>query len=594
MGTSQLETDVCIYGAGMGGVAAALTLLEQGYRVVVFEPTGWIGGQMTSQGVSALDEHEYIEEHPGTARYGALRDAIRRRSASLNGITGDVPNAYNPGNGWVSRLCFLPCVAHDVLCDWFAPWIQTCMCVLVCNAHIISVVSSATCIDSLLCRTADQTITCNARLFIDASELGDVLDLAGCDTVSGAESYTDTQEDWAPQESNPGEVQGFTYSFAVEYVPHTSNVIAKPEGYSKLRADQPFTLTLSGSDGVARPFRVFDEGITGLPPFWTYRRIREGKNCNPPQNDIALINWNSNDYHRRTLIGATPHGAASITDEAKRLSLAFLYYLQTDVPRDDGTGFGYPELRLRPDIMGTADGLSMAPYIRESRRTRGICRITANDVLSATQPHARARHWPDSIGIGWYPLDLHPAPGNPTSRYEPTRPFQIPLGALIPPDCHNMLCANKNIATTHLSNGSYRLHPVEWSIGTGAGMAAAVAMKHSCTPAQIVHQKRLLHEVQQRLIQSGTALGWAIDVKPGDAIFIGTQWCISNDVLSESSERRSRLSVAPDEPLAAAECDRLHHASMEWFGTPIPTYTPTALTWRAACISAQQMLTRKQ
>ena len=594
MGTSQLETDVCIYGAGMGGVAAALTLLEQGYRVVVFEPTGWIGGQMTSQGVSALDEHEYIEEHPGTARYGALRDAIRRRSASLNGITGDVPNAYNPGNGWVSRLCFLPCVAHDVLCEWFAPWIQTGMCVLVCNAHIITVATSETCIDSLLCRTADQTITCNARLFIDASELGDVLDLAGCDTVSGAESYTDTQEDWAPQESNPGEVQGFTYSFAVEYVPHTSNVIAKPEGYSQLRADQPFTLTLSGSDGVARPFRVFDEGITGLPPFWSYRRIREGKNCNPPQNDIALINWNSNDYHRRTLIGATPHTAASITDEAKRLSLAFLYYLQTDVPRDDGTGFGYPELRLRPDIMGTADGLSMAPYIRESRRTRGICRITANDVLSATQPHARARHWPDSIGIGWYPLDLHPAPGNPTSRYEPTRPFQIPLGALIPPDCHNMLCANKNIATTHLSNGSYRLHPVEWSIGTGAGMAAAVAMKHSCTPAQIVHQKRLLHEVQRRLIQSGTALGWAIDVKPGDAIFVGTQWCISNDVLSESSERRSRLSVAPDEPLAAAECDRLHHASMEWFGTPIPTNTPTVLTWRAACISAQQMLTRKQ
>ena len=77
MGTSLLETDVCIYGAGMGGVAAALTLLEQGYRVVVFEPSMWIGGQMTSQGVSALDEHEYMEEHPGTARYGALRDAIR-------------------------------------------------------------------------------------------------------------------------------------------------------------------------------------------------------------------------------------------------------------------------------------------------------------------------------------------------------------------------------------------------------------------------------------------------------------------------------------------------------------------------------------
>ncbi|MFN7470419.1 MAG: FAD-dependent oxidoreductase [Roseiflexaceae bacterium] len=590
MATSQLETDVCIYGAGMGGVAAALTLLEQGYRVVVFEPTGWIGGQMTSQGVSALDEHEYVEEHPGTARYGALRDAIRRRSALLNGITGDVPHAYNPGNGWVSRLCFLPVVAHDILCEWFAPWIQAGTCVLVCNAHIISVATSTQRIYSVQCRTADQTITCSARLFIDAGELGDVLNLAGCETVSGAESYTDTKEDWAPQEANPREVQGFTYSFAVEYVPHTSNIIAKPEGYIQLRTDQPFTLTLSGSDGVARPFRVFDEGITGLPPFWTYRRIREGKNCNPSQNDIALINWNSNDYHRRTLIGATPHTISSITDEAKRLSLAFLYYLQTDVPRDDGTGYGYPELRLRPDIMGTADGLSMAPYIRESRRTRGLARITAHDVLTTHQPHARARHWPDTIGIGWYPLDLHPAPGNPTSRYEATRPFQIPLGASIPPDCHNLFCANKNIATTHLSNGSYRLHPVEWSIGTGAGMAAAVALKHHTTPADIVRQKDLLHEVQRRLMHSGTALGWAIDVKPTDAIFVGTQWCISNDILSDSSWRRSQLRVAPDEPLTAAEYDRLQNALMEWFGTQLPTNTSTEVTWRAASFFVQQLL----
>ena len=594
MATSQLETDVCIYGAGMGGVAAALTLLEQGYRVVVFEPTGWIGGQMTSQGVSALDEHEYIEEHPGTARYGALRDAIRRRSALLNGITGDVPNAYNPGNGWVSRLCFLPVVAHEILCEWFAPWIQAGTCVLVCNAHIIAVATSAQRIDSVQCRTADQTITCTARLFIDASELGDVLNLAGCETVSGAESYTDTQEDWAPQEANPGEVQGFTYSFAVEYVPHTSNIIAKPEGYIQLRTDQPFTLTLSGSDGVARPFRVFDEGITGLPPFWTYRRIRDGQNCNPPQNDIALINWNSNDYHRRTLIGATPHTIASITDEATRLSLAFLYYLQTDVPRDDGTGYGYPELRLRPDVMGTADGLSMAPYIRESRRTRGLARITAHDVLTTNQPDARARHWPDTVGIGWYPLDLHPAPGNPTSRYEATRPFQIPLGALIPPDCHNLFCANKNIATTHLSNGSYRLHPVEWSIGTGAGMAAAVALKHHATPADIVRQKDLLHQVQRRLMQSGTALGWAIDVKPTDGIFVGTQWCISNNILSDSSWRRAQLSVAPDEPLTAAEYDRLQHALMEWFGTQLTTNPTTEVTWRAASFIVQQMLAGEQ
>ena len=588
--TSQLQTDVCIYGAGLGGLAAALTLLEQGMRVVVFEPTGWIGGQMTNQGVSALDEHAYIEEHPGTKRYGELRTAIRRRSAYLNGITDDVLHSYNPGNGWVSRLCFLPAVAHDILIEWFAPWVQTGQCVIVCNALLSSVATSKQTIDSLNFRTADVVICCSARIFIDASELGDVLDLAGCETVSGAESYTDTHEAWAPQESQPDEVQGFTYSFAVEYAPHTTNVIAKPEGYEHLRDTQPFTLTLSGSDGVARPFRMFAEGATGLPPFWTYRRIRDGSLCNPPQNDIALINWNSNDYHRRTLIGADPHTAASIIDEAKRLSLAFLYYLQTEVPRDDGRGFGYPELRLRYDVMGTADGLSMAPYNRESRRTRGISRITAQDVLATVQPNARARHWPDSIGIGWYPLDLHPAPGNSTSRYEPTRPFQIPLGALIPPDCHNLVCANKNIATTHLSNGAYRLHPIEWSIGTGAGMATAIALEHNCRPAQLVHALPLLHEVQSRLIKTGTAIGWAIDVPPDETLFVGTQWLLSNGIVSETSWRSTQLTVVPDEPLTTAERGHLQQALKDWFGTSRSNALPDTLTWRQACTIIQEAL----
>ncbi len=579
MAPSQLETDVCIYGAGMGGIAAALTLLEQGHRVVVFEPTGWIGGQITSQGVSALDEHAYIEEHPGTTRYGALRDAIRRRSASLNGITGVVPHGYNPGNGWVSRLCFLPEVAHDVLCEWFAPWIHAGTCVLVCNAHITSVATTAQRIDSMRCRTVDQTITCRARMYIDASELGDVLDLAGCETVSGAESYTDTQEDWAPQDAKPGEVQGFTYSFAVEYVPHTSNVIAKPEGYTQLRADQPFTLTLSGSDGVARPFRVFDEGITGLPPFWTYRRIREGNNCNPPQNDIALINWNSNDYHRRTLIGATPHTTASIIDEAKRLSLAFLYYLQTDVPRDDGAGFGYPELRLRPDVMGTADGLSMAPYIRESRRTRGLVRITANDILAARVPTARARNWPDSIGIGWYPMDLHPSVGNHRSLYEPTRPFQIPLGALIPPDCDNLICANKNIATTHLANGSYRLHPVEWSIGTGAGMAVAVAYERLLTLRAVRDTPDARSDVQTRLLKSGTQLAWAVDVPQDHSLYVQTQWLVLQGVIANDTARGQSLAVFPDEALTEEEYARL----LRLLDNNQRTGVTFPLRWRDAC-----------
>ncbi len=591
MADSLLQTDVCIYGAGLGGVAAALAVLEEGRRVVLIEPTPWIGGQMTNQGVSALDEHQYIEAHPGTQSYGLLRNEIRLRSARMHGITDIDRTSYNPGNGWVSRLCFMPQIAVDILDDWFAPWIAAGTCVILRETTLTAVERHNAKLSALICTAiAAGKVTCTAHAFVDASELGDLLEAAGCKTITGAESHADTGELWAPLHARPEEVQGFTYSFAVEYVPNSHNVIPKPEGYLHLRDAQPFTLVLTGSDNQPRPFRVFSEGETGLPPFWTYRRIRDGEQCHPQQTDIALINWNSNDYHSRTLIGANNVTYASIIDEAKRLSLSFLYYLQTEVPRDDGKGLGYPELRLRTDIMGTADGLSMAPYMRESRRTPGMVRITANDILAETQVAARARHWPDTIGIGWYPMDLHPAPGNPTSRYEPTRPFQIPLGALIPPDCSNLICANKNIATTHLSNGSYRLHPVEWSIGHAAGITLSVVLDHQTTLQTLWSDNQGVMEVQRRLVDRGTEIAWAVDVLPSGSLFVGTQWMLTHAVIDPRSPRGDALEVFADQPLTPVEYMNLCRAVSAAFGREWSDRIQPTSSWRTACETIQNAL----
>src|SRR3712207_8972640 len=48
-------------------------------------------------------------------------------------------------------------------------------------------------------------------------------------------------------------------------------------------------------------------------------------------------------------------------------------------------------------------------------------------------------------------------------------PFQVPLGAMIPVRVNNLIAGCKNIGTTHVTNGCYRLHPVEWTIGEAAG-----------------------------------------------------------------------------------------------------------------------------
>ena len=62
------ECDVAILGGSLGGVAAALSALKGGLKVLLTDENAWIGGQVTSQAVSALDEHVYIENCPGSSK----------------------------------------------------------------------------------------------------------------------------------------------------------------------------------------------------------------------------------------------------------------------------------------------------------------------------------------------------------------------------------------------------------------------------------------------------------------------------------------------------------------------------------------------
>lgn len=554
--SSSFTADVVIIGGGLGGVAAALRLCKHHHSVIVLEPTAWLGGQATNQGVSALDEHRYIESFGGTPDYMHWRTLIRQRMATLYGITPPEWAAFNPGNAWVSNLCFLPSVAAHLIDEMLAMYVASGQCHILRKARPLTVNRSGARITDIILRTEEGEVSVTGALYVDASELGDVLALANLTYVTGAESQADTGEPSAPLVARPDEIQGFTYCFAVSYHPGESHVIAKPEGYEQLRDHQPFTLTLTSDAGEPRPFMVFGQGPTGLPPFWTYRRLWDGGHTNPSGIDIAMINWNSNDYHHGTIIDVPDDVVTARLDDAKRLSLAFLYWMQTEMPRDDG-GFGYPELKLIPEVMGTADGLSMAPYIRESRRTPGLKRVLAHDLLVASQPYARATHYNDSIGIGWYFMDLHPAPGNPKSMFAPTRPFQIPLGALIPPDCTNLVMGNKNIATTHLSNGSYRLHPVEWNIGAVAGELCAMAIESQVIPADIWHQKAQLRVFQKRLVQQKHPIAWSVDVPISHECFAVTQYLLAQGILADTSWRAHQLEVDIAQPLTDDEWHEL-------------------------------------
>ncbi|HLS13481.1 MAG TPA: FAD-dependent oxidoreductase, partial [Beutenbergiaceae bacterium] len=87
-------------------------------------------------------------------------------------------------------------------------------------------------------------------------------------------------------------------------------------------------------------------------------------------------------------------------------------------------------------------------------------------------------------------------------------PFEIPLGALIPQTRTNLLAGCKNIGTTHITNGCYRLHPVEWNIGEAAGVLAATCLADDTTPHQVHADPALVTRLQERLVADGVELAW--------------------------------------------------------------------------------------
>jgi hypothetical protein len=183
--------------------------------------------------------------------------------------------------------------------------------------------------------------------------------------------------------------------------------------------------------------------------------------------------------------------------------------MQTEAPRHDG-GYGYQGLRLRHDVVGSRDGLAKHVYIRESRRIRAEFTVLEQHVgVVARAGLEGAEVFDDSVGIGSYRIDLHPTTRQRTYVDISSWPFQIPLGALIPIRMENLLPAAKNIGVTHITNGCYRLHPVEWNIGEAAGALAAHCLERGLPPRAVRNTPARLADFQRELSDRlGMVLAW--------------------------------------------------------------------------------------
>jgi hypothetical protein len=527
----EVAADVAIIGGGLGGCAAALAALRSGRTVVLTEPTDWIGGQLTAQAVPP-DEHPWVEQFGVNASYRELRRGIRDDYRRHYPVTAEArtARALNPGNGGVSKLCHEPRAALAALTAMLAPHASSGRLLCLLEHEPVRAEVQGDRVRAVAVRDGrtgrERSIV--APYFLDATELGDVLPMAGVEWIIGAESKARTGEPHAADSDQPGNQQAITGCFAVEYREGEDHTIDRPAEYAfwrdfvpALRPPWPgrlLDLTYTNPVTLKPVDRGFDPRGEGAG-LWIYRRILDPRNFRPGaypgSSGTTLVNWPQNDYWLGPIAGpgVTPEDARRHVARAKQLSLSLLYWLQTECPRPDGPP-GWKGLKLRPDLVGTDDGLAKAPYIRESRRILAEFTVLEQHVgtearrskTRAAEP--RAEPFPDSVGVGSYRIDLHPSTGGDNYIDISSLPFQIPLGALIPRRVENLLPACKNPGTTHITNGCYRLHPVEWAIGEAAGALAAFCLEHKESPRAVRNTPRRLAAFQSRLTSQGVEIAW--------------------------------------------------------------------------------------
>ena len=279
---APVKCDILIVGGTTGGTAAALAVAGNGASVCLIEETNWLGGQLTTQGVSTPDEQNLIEQFGATRRYYDFRDAVRdyyRTNYKLRTRAAEA-KYFNPGNCWVSHFSFEPKIGARLLSQMVAPLVESGQLKIFFGTTVKTcLVDKSDRITRVDCHSTEHgSVTFSPKYVLDATDLGDVLALAGIegeDWVTGAEKQQETDEPDAPNEARLDWVQPFTFPFALDWSPETkeTNVISAPEDYDELKALQKYHIKHGAMTGL----------FEGAFPWWSYRRLLAVENFDDPQ-----------------------------------------------------------------------------------------------------------------------------------------------------------------------------------------------------------------------------------------------------------------------------------------------------------------------
>lgn len=517
------EVDVLVIGGGASGVTAGIQASRMGSQTLIVEETPWLGGMLTSAGVSAIDGNYNLP----AGLWGEFKERLAQHYGGLDSLK----------TGWVSNVLFEPSVGNEIFGvmtdaeNRLTVWRETRLKKLNRDGDVwyATVATEG---------KPDRVV--KARVVIDATELGDVAKLCGVKYDVGMESREVTHEDVAPEKAN-NIVQDITYvAILKDY--HRDVTIPRPEGYDSTE----FACCCANKLCInpKEPDRVWSQDM-----MITYGKL---------PNDKYMINWpiEGNDYYVN-LIEMTPEERAAALDKAKHYTMCFIYFMQHQL--------GLNTLGIADDEFPTADKLPFIPYHRESRRIHGVVRYDLNHM---THPYDQQQKlYRTSIAVGDYPVDHHHTRYKgveelPNLYFHPVPSFGVPLGVLVPRDVDGLIVAEKSISVSNIANGSTRLQPVVMQIGQAAGALASLAVKQNCEVRNVP-----VRDVQDAILAAGGYLQPYLDVTTDNARFKAYQRIGSTGILKGTGKNvgwSNQTWLRADTLLLASELDGLSELYPLW------------------------------
>lgn len=455
------DCEVVVVGGTLGGVAAAAQSMFSGAQTCLIELSPWLGGQISSQGVSAIDESTMMQAAQNfSPSWNAFKQLIRDQKIDVPAWTNvESPKSVSSTNScWVGELCFLPKAGANASEQWLTAAVQSApnsrwqTSTAFKGAEFDPTGRQITAVYAVerIPRQSDyvplgrpskelpswyswssdqqfekvpirlQAPPGKHLIVIDATDTGELIGWAGIPYRLGSEARTTTSESLASKQDNPDCTQAFTYPFSLAVLDDQGESLAS---LAQLQPD------------YSREEHRKDFDLQGFPMFkgvslFNYRRIfsttaSDPRESSPMPGDITMINWNrGNDWtlmdpplvlNEKRIAASGQHenwmGGLSLSAlrHAEEHAMLFAEWLMEtqkdpDLPLTYLTGKGTP--------METVSGLSMMPYIREGRRILGRTAYGQYEFM-IREPDLRADmrggrdFTPTAVGFTHYSIDMH-------------------------------------------------------------------------------------------------------------------------------------------------------------------------------------------